>query len=68
MCALFVCVGVGGGVQGRCGGGGESQERKEGEGSGAEHNNCSCVHNRGSSNMRALGHRKGLRGISQFKC
>lgn len=45
MSAHFVCVGVGGGAQGRCGGGGGSLERKEGEGSRAEHNNCSCVHN-----------------------
>lgn len=43
MCALFVCVGVGGGVQGRCGGGGESQERKEGEGSGAKRSTITAV-------------------------
>lgn len=58
-----------------CGGGGRSsgkmwrgwrisgEERGGGEQSEAEHNNCSCVHNRGSSNMRALGHWKGLWGI-----
>lgn len=39
------------------------KERGGGEQSEAEHNNCSCVHNRGSSNMRALGHWKGLWGI-----
>lgn len=69
MCALFVCVGVGGGVQGRCGGGGGSLERKEGEGSRAKPSTITavvCI--TGSSNMKALGHRMGLWGVPQFKC
>lgn len=40
-------------------GGGEQGE--------AEHNNCSCVHKRGSSNMRAIGHWKRLWGITQVR-
>lgn len=60
---LFVW-GWGGGVQARCGGGGGSLERKGGgEQTEAKHNNCSCVQKRGSSNMRAIGRCKVLRGV-----
>lgn len=38
-----VCVGVGGGVQGRWGGGGGSPERKEGEGSIVEQSTITAV-------------------------
>lgn len=36
-------MGVGGGVQGRCGGGGGSPERKEGEGSGVKPSTITAV-------------------------
>lgn len=43
LCAHFVCVGVGGGAQGRCGGGGGSLERKEGEGSRVKQSTITAV-------------------------
>lgn len=43
MCGSCVCVGVGGGVLGRCGGGGGSLERKEGEGSRAKQSTITAV-------------------------
>lgn len=58
---LTVCVGVGEEFRNDFGWGRRilREERGGGEQS-EEHNNCSCVCMRGSSNMRALGHRKGL--------
>lgn len=53
--AHFCLCGGGGGAQERCGGGGWRFSGEEGgEGSEVEHNGCSCEHNRGSSNRRAL--------------
>lgn len=71
MCKFCLCGGGGGGrSSGKMLRGWRisREERGGGEQSEAEHNNCGCVHNRGSSNMRALGHWKALWGICRLQC